>query len=109
MKFEIWYMRPNYFAVYQLGGPAPNPKDLEDTHVLLKHLDIPDGEMTAQLEDIFHTMQGEVWSPNGEAKPLILSKGLRHTSMSVGDVVVTEDGTVFVVDMIGFKPLGKRS
>jgi hypothetical protein len=36
--------------------------------------------------------QGENWSPNGEARDLILAKGLRHTSMSVGDVIEDEGG-----------------
>ena len=38
-------------------------------------------------DKIFELMQGETWSPNGEANNLIRSKGLEHTSMSVGDVI----------------------
>lgn len=46
-------------------------------------------------EQVFQRMQGEVWSPNGEARDLIQELGLVHTSMSVGDVVVsTETGKV---------------
>jgi hypothetical protein len=51
-------------------------------------------------------MQGEVWSPNGEARGLIEAKGLLHTSMSVGDVVVGPDG-VHVVAMFGFELVEK--
>lgn len=40
-------------------------------------------------------MQGEIWSPNGEANELIRSKGLFHTSMSVGDCAVDETGKNF--------------
>jgi hypothetical protein len=32
-------------------------------------------------------MQGENWSPNGEARDLIRSNNLSHTSMCCGDVV----------------------
>lgn len=39
------------------------------------------------LEDVFFTMQGEIWSPNAEAREAIQKVGLSHTSMSVGDVV----------------------
>ena len=39
------------------------------------------------LEDVYYKMQGEVWSPNGEARELIQSLGLSHTSMNVGDVI----------------------
>ena len=49
-------------------------------------------------------MQAEVWSPNGEARALVQSKGLGHTSMSVGDVAVV-DGKAFVVASFGFEPL----
>jgi len=41
------------------------------------------------LEDVFFQMQGEIWSPNGEARFLITSLGLRHTSMMTGDLVQT--------------------
>jgi hypothetical protein len=58
------------------------------------------------LEDVFKKMQGEEWSPNGEARELILSKGVRHTSMSVGDVVYdVEADKYFEVDMIGFREI----
>ena len=38
-------------------------------------------------EVIFGVMQGEIWSPNGEARNLIRRIGMDHTSMSVGDMV----------------------
>lgn len=60
------------------------------------------------IEDIYMAMQGEMWSPRGEARDLIRMTGVGHTSMSVGDVVVDEDGTVFMVDNIGFTKLGRR-
>jgi len=44
--------------------------------------------MGLNLEDIFEKMQGEHWSPNGEARPFIESLDLDHTSMSVGDCVL---------------------
>lgn len=40
------------------------------------------------LEQIFSFMQGENWSPNGEARPYIESLDLDHTSMSVGDIAL---------------------
>ena len=58
------------------------------------------------LEDVFRHMQGEVWSPNGEARDLIRSLGLCHTSMSVGDVVVDENGIGWQVDCCGFARVG---
>jgi hypothetical protein len=51
-------------------------------------------------------MQGEVWSPNGEARELILSKGLEHTSMTVGDVIRShQTGEHWMVGQFGFEPI----
>ena len=51
-------------------------------------------------------MQGEIWSPNGEAYSLIKKTGT-HTSMSVGDVIEL-DGEAFLVDTFGFRDLSYR-
>lgn len=45
----------------------------------------------ADREEVFTAMQGESWSPRGQARALIASLGLTHTSMSVGDVVRDPD------------------
>jgi len=39
-------------------------------------------------KSLFGSMQGNFWSPSGEARELIRSLELHHTSMSVGDVLV---------------------
>jgi len=106
-KCEIWYMRPEYFGQGILGveycqqaGALPNIRNLEATHVHLKDLD-----NYRDLENVWIYMQGEVWSPNGEARDLIKSKGLAHTSMSVGDIIIA-DGHIWMVDNMGFELLG---
>lgn len=66
------------------------------THRLLREIDV------ASLDEVFTTQQGEVWSPKGEARPLIESLHLRHTSMSVGDVVCDNKGTYQVCDFFGW-------
>lgn len=38
-------------------------------------------------EDVFHAMQAENWSPNGEARKLIQSLDVGHTSMCGGDII----------------------
>src|SRR5215475_10303224 len=100
MIIQIWYMKPEWFPEGIFGGARPDPKNLAATHVHLK--DVEQGVL--DLEKLYREMQGEIWSPNGEARDLILSKGLSHTSMSVGDVVVV-DGAVFIVAIMGFKEL----
>ena len=83
-----------------------NIRNLSDTHVFLCS-----GDENLDPEDFFCNLQGERWSPNGEANALIRSKGLAHTSMSVGDIVVlpiensTQKKVMFVAN-VGFVCLG---
>jgi len=53
------------------------------------------------MEEAFFKMQGENWSPNGEARSLIEYLELHHTSMSVGDLLQTKAG-YFQCDMSGW-------
>ena len=102
MKFRVFYMRPEWFR--SVSGSlryTPDPNNLIKTHVYLK-----DVEATG-LEAAWVAMQGEEWSPNGEGRDLIRSKGLHHTSMSVGDVLVDEASEVFLVKSVGFKNIGR--
>jgi hypothetical protein len=108
IKFDVWYSRPEFFMNGCLGynwllreGTLPDIKHLHWSHVFIKQVD------AVTKEDAYHKMQGEIWSPNGEARPLIHAKGLQHTSMSVGDILVdTWSGCVWFVDSFGFKGLG---
>lgn len=69
--------------------------DLSSSHKLLAVVDETD------LDKIFQNFQGENWSPNGEAKELILGLGLGHTTISVGDIVQQDDNFYFC-DGIGW-------
>jgi hypothetical protein len=79
--YVVYYVRPAYWRDLSLGYVLPTLADLHDTHAYLKMVDATD------LEDVFTQMQGENWSQLEDASELIRSKGLGHTSMSVGDVV----------------------
>lgn len=103
MRLAVHYMKPEWFRDGIMGA-KPNPADLSATHVFLTSVEIEQDRADWALEDVFCRMQAEVWSPNGEARALIQSKGLGHTSMSVGDVAVV-DGKAFVVALFGFEPL----
>lgn len=96
----IWYQKPIRGRMFTTGHI--DPENLEATHSLLGTIAETD------LERIFAVMQGDHWSPKGEARDLIESAGLGHTSMSVGDVVV-RDGQVFVVANMGFMRLPEGS
>lgn len=86
---EIWYAKT-------LKAPWDEPAKLTtDSHVLLGSIAETD------LEAIFRALQGENWSPDGQARDLIRGKGLSHTSMSVGDVVKI-GGRAWMVAFEGF-------
>lgn len=76
-NIEIWYAKLPDFICHGIFVPF-------ETHINV-------GLVTYRpnwKEEIFLAMQGENWSPNGEANELIEKLGLIHTSMSIGDVVV---------------------
>ena len=55
-------------------------------------------------DDAYMNMQGEMWSPNGEARFMIRRLGLRHTSMSIGDVIYDLfSGDMYQVMIAGFE------
>jgi len=120
MQIKIWYMNKKGWRLF--GGNLsemtlqrknqthpllrPTVATLEDTHTLLMTLEraeIPRVRKEHEsLDDVFAWMQGENWSPNGEARPLIAAKGLFHTSMSVGDVM-DYGGEYYMVAPLGFE------
>ena len=97
MKYQVWYMKPSFFR--GIVGNSPDPNDLSATHVHLKDIEAGD------REDALYRMQED---PNGEVLDLIQSKGLRRTSMTVGDVLVDEGDAVYLVTAIGFSVLPKH-
>jgi hypothetical protein len=106
LTYAIWYMRPEYFRNgirgfdwNQKRNTLPDPNNLKKTHVFLMNIE------ASSLEQVFRRMQGEMWSPNGEARELIEEKGLLHTSMSVGDIAVASYGAVCMADRFGFQTL----
>ena len=103
---KVWYMKKDFWSVGHMGSwgieraskPLPTLATLEQTHTCLGTLDVDD------LGEAWCMMQGEAWSPAGEARELIAGLGLVHTSMSVGDIF-QKDGTLFMVEGTGFKRL----
>jgi hypothetical protein len=102
-SIAIHYMRPAWFREGIMGA-RPDPANLAATHVFLRQMEIYEERIPQALEDAYSLMQGEVWSPNGEARELIRSKDLEHTSMSVGDIAIV-NGKAWIVASFGFEPL----
>jgi len=104
-RTEIWYQNDRFARDGMMGmnwlrkqGLVPDPKVLKKTHVLLGSI------KEANLNKIFAMMQGERWSPGGEARDFIRKSGAHHTSMSVGDVIKIGN-KAWIVDSFGFEPL----
>ena len=105
---EIWYANNKFsrdagmgFDLLDKHGLLTNPKELGLTHVFIG------GIRESNPGRVMRMMQGEVWSPEGEARSMIRRKGLDHTSMSVGDVIRVGGKTIFI-DRGGFKELFVR-
>ena len=100
MKYQIWYMKPSFLR--GIVGSSPDPNNLSASHVHLKDIEADN------QEDALSRMRAENWSPNGEALDLLQSKGLQHTTMTIGDVLVDESDAVYLVTGIGFSLLPKH-
>lgn len=52
-------------------------------------------------------LQGENWSPHGEAAPVVVAAGVTHTSFSSGDGFRYPDGRILISDGLSFHELPK--
>lgn len=72
--------------------------ELDRTHVVVGEI------VETEPDEVYRLMQGEFWSPRGEANDLVSGKGI-YTSMSMGDVMILPDGRTLVVEGCGFRQL----
>ncbi len=96
-KYRVWYAKDPVFREDQNITWNTVPK----THIAVREIE------AKGLDEVFYLQQAEVWSPNGEARDLIRSLGLHHTSMSIGDVIEDMDdgnGMFYEVGRVGFNP-----
>ena len=99
---EIWYSKSKHFRD-MTSGPRflakhrllPTSDTLSKTHTKIGSIN------TVDLNKIYGLMQGETWSPNGEARDVIGQSESAHTSMSVGDIIKM-NGIMHMVDNHGF-------
>jgi hypothetical protein len=108
-KTEVWYFRPGVARDIMMGlswlqeqvpEAYPEPYNLAKTHIMLGRVSGEDPEK------LFHDLQGDFWSPDGEARGLIESVGLNHTSISVGDILVVKGAALFC-DTAGWVNIGR--
>ena len=106
---KIFYSKNSHFRHVTLMAYSKQDlselfSNMETTHVLVGEIggkeEYTPQEFKKCLEDIYHAMQGEVWSPNGEASSLVKSLET-HTSMSMGDLIVYKQ-ELYSVSAFGF-------
>lgn len=102
-RTTIFYFNQGLFSKFSRGTRGLDLSavlaDLENTHTRIGRVN------ETNLSEIFNMMQGEVWSPNGEASTMPAMSKTGHTSMSVGDVIMLPNGTTYMVDFSGFTNL----
>jgi hypothetical protein len=91
---QVWYAK-------RLGDTPRHAESLALTHVHLLTIHQPDKEA------IYTALQGDRWSPNGEARPFLEAAGLTHTSMSMGDILMV-DGQVLECAACGWEVVPSR-
>jgi len=94
MSYKI-YTKENYYDVYYKKGGIEIEDRISPNTMTKEYFDknyrLVVSVITDNLERVYNNMQGENWSPNGEARDLILFLGLSHTSMSIGDIIFCYD------------------
>ena len=99
---EIWYAKYSDWLIWEFKRkPLPcTEEELKETHIHLGNINM------TNLNEIFHKLQGDFWSPHGEARELIKSLELYHTSMSVGDIIrFKKKDKAFIVKSVGFQEI----
>ena len=94
-KYKVFYAKTlPYFDVDDDYAFIPGI-----THCFIRELE------ANSLGEVFRNMQGFNWSPNGEANAVIRAAGVSHTSMSIGDVAVDEQGHAWACASLGWKEI----
>lgn len=102
MQNKIW---KDYKAFYNTKG-CWNDDDIPTTlEQFISEWRFVRNVKARSLEETYHYCQGFYWSPNGEANDLIRKLGVKHTSMSISDIIMTAEGELYSVQGVGFKKL----
>lgn len=88
----------HYVALYQTRFKGlPQPLSFT-SHAFVCDIEAEDPEAA------FRALQAECM-PEGLAWRIHTNPQVQHTSMSVGDILISEAGDALMVDLIGFRPL----
>ena len=95
-KYWVYYARNSTF--HELDTPKTNEDFTKLDYTFIQYVE------AENLEQVFVKMQGDNWSPHGEARELTKALSL-HTSMSILDVAKDENGALWMVASEGFTKL----
>lgn len=104
---EVWYAKRSVsrdlydgieFAREHYPESVPTLETLRKTHTLIGTLGV-NGDDERNLHEVYPLMQGESWSPEGEALEMIRATDTGHTSMSVGDIIRV-GGDLYFIDRL---------
>jgi len=106
---EICYMLSGaHHGLWRGETLAVTVENIDRDFVPVAWVDIGEPFSREWLEVVYYIMQGEVWSPNGEARDIVEECAVWHTSMTVGDLVIDQEtGEVWVVADFGFHYAGR--
>lgn len=91
--FRVFYARPEHFRDTLVNPENVTRKSAPDTHVSVGVIHAKDHD------EAFQMMQAENMTPE-QVNAAVAASG--RTSMSVGDVLYRQDGTMFVCQSIGW-------
>lgn len=78
---------------------------IQSTHIEVGQVHCPPGKGGKQrlqwLKSLFTALQASKWTPDGEARSLLIKRRLSHASMSIGDAVQI-GGELYVAGLVGF-------
>jgi hypothetical protein len=104
--YGVFYMKPEWFRD-GINGAEPDLHHLGGTHTFLRVV------QAASLDEVYSIQQAHHWAVDYKRTNAMLDQlGLRHTSMSVGDIIVEssldptgsgQDAGVYLVAEVGFK------
>lgn len=95
MKYKVFYAKTlPYFDVDDDYAFVPG-----ETHSLIREVE------AHHLEQVYRMQQGEVWSPSHEEQEHLVGRGISHTSMSIGDVLVDRWGRAWVCAGLGWQTI----
>ena len=101
---EVWYKRQPTFR----SDPDLRIDNLEATHVHVHNVQVnaEAGAWGDELGTVYHMMQGEVWSSSLQARQILRRRGVGHTSLSIGDVVIMPNDKVWECTEGGWRAVG---